>query len=283
MNAVRNRLFGLLRLVRPLNTALFAVGTLLGAFLAAGDGLFSQTGTLRAAALAALAAALAGAGGNVVNDLFDEPIDRINRPDRPLPSGQASRRSAWAAWAALGTASVGVASGISRAHGYVAMAAVLILFAYAAVGKRHPALKNGTVALVVAAAFPFGGGAVGDWTLTIPATAFAFLATLAREVVKDLQDLEGDRLAGANTVATRFGATVSARLATAVVAATLLAAPVPVLTSGYTGLYLLLLLPSATAFLLATVHLAGDAAHRASSTLKWAMALGMLALASAAP
>lgn len=283
MNAVRNRLIGLVRLVRPLNTVLFAVGTLLGAFLAAGDGLFARAGTLRTAALAALAAALAGAAGNVINDLFDEPIDRINRPDRPLPSGQASRRSAWAAWAVLGVASVGIASGISRAHGFVATAAILVLFAYGAVGKRYPAFKNGTVALVVAAAFPFGGMAVGDWTLTLPATAFAFLATLAREIVKDLEDLEGDRLAGANTVATRFGATVSARLATAVVAATLLTAPVPVLTSGYTGLYLLLLLPCATAFLLATVYLAGQATHRASSTLKWAMALGMLALASAAP
>ena len=48
--------------------------------------------------------------------------------------------------------------------------------------------------------------------ITLLFMAFAFLATLLRELVKDLEDLRGDAAVGRRTIPVRWGTTVSHRL-----------------------------------------------------------------------
>src|SRR5438552_1610092 len=77
---------GLLRLARPLNCAMAAVGVGIGGIVAVGS---QAWGSLALPlVLAGAAAAFFTAGGNALNDLYDRETDRVNHPKRPLPSGQ---------------------------------------------------------------------------------------------------------------------------------------------------------------------------------------------------
>lgn len=278
--SVSGTALGLFRLVRPLNVLLFAAGTLLGAFLSASTSMPGRSG----AWWAALAATLIGAAANAINDVFDAGIDRINRPDRPIPMGVVSPAAARWTWALLSAAGVTIAASLSLAHVIIAVSSVALLFGYAAVGKRHPIFKNLAVSIVVATALPFGALAVGSWIPALPAAAFAFMTTLAREIVKDIEDRVGDSAAGARTLVTEWGAERTSGLAIGLVGLTAVAAPAPSIALGYPGLYLLLLVPTISVLLFVATRLAlrPPDATGASGAMKWAMVLGLLALASAA-
>src|SRR5881296_3222201 len=85
---------GLLRLARPLNCAMAAVGVGIGGIVAVGS---QAWGSLALPlALAGAAAASFTAGGNALNDLYDRETDRVNHPNRPLPSGAVTLREAQA-------------------------------------------------------------------------------------------------------------------------------------------------------------------------------------------
>src|SRR3989442_3244658 len=77
---------GLLRLARPLNCAMAAVGVGIGGIVAVGS---QAWGSLALPlVLAGGAAASFTPGRNALNDLYDPETDRVNHPKRPLPSGQ---------------------------------------------------------------------------------------------------------------------------------------------------------------------------------------------------
>jgi len=114
-----------LRLLRPLNAILMAVGVLLGGYLSAGPAAWTP-----ALWWAGAAAALLGAGANAMNDILDLETDRINRPNRPLPSARISVRfAAVLAIATTGTALV-IAWIDSPVRGGIATTATLLLAAY---------------------------------------------------------------------------------------------------------------------------------------------------------
>ena len=54
-------------------------------------------------------------------------------------------------------------------------------------------MGNIAVAYLAGSVFLFGGAAAGDIALPLLLTILAMLTTFAREIVKDLEDLEGDR------------------------------------------------------------------------------------------
>lgn len=274
------RLRAVAALLRPLNFLMFLAGVALGGWLAAGTEAFSGVAGERLL-VAAVSAALIGGAANSLNDVFDLEIDRLNRPDRPLPSGRLSPAAARRIWGAGSAAGVLLAAFLSAAHVTVALLAVVLLFGYSARLKRTVLWGNAAVALLVALTLVYGGLTAGDVTPALVAAVFAFLTTLAREIVKDLQDASGDAAQGARTLPVVYGAKTAGRVVTGVLLATLAVMPVPFLAARYSGLYLLVVL--AAAFLLLRVlWLVGEDAHRAaeaSACLKGVMFAGMVALA----
>jgi geranylgeranylglycerol-phosphate geranylgeranyltransferase len=285
---------GLLRLLRPLNFAMFLAGVALGAFLAGGPPAFSGD-ALGRVLLAMASAALVGGAANAVNDVYDLDIDRVNRPRRPLPAGVVPVRAAWGLWAVLSALGVLLGALVSPLHGGIALASAVLLWAYSARLKRTPGWGNLAVALVLGLSILYGslvpGGAPGAAWL---GAAFAFLTTLAREAVKDIEDAAGDAVGGAGTLPLRWGRRRTAALALAVVAVTLFALPVPAFV-GLGAAFLAFALPAAAcllgaawALLAAGAEAAGEddaawrrGAARASAGLKGAMILGVVALALA--
>lgn len=158
---------------------------------------------------AAIAASLVTAGGNAINDLFDIDIDRINRPDRPLASGKLSKRQVIIFYVATTLSGLIVSAAINAWTFLIALAAGILVFFYSYKFKRTIFLGNLVVALVTGLAFVYGGAAVKDIRDVYPAAVFAFLTNLIREIIKDAEDVKGDKEIGVRTIATHFGTRTS--------------------------------------------------------------------------
>lgn len=276
------RLLAFVRLVRPLNVMMLIAGVFVGGFLVVGAEV-TEYGTLWTLLIAALSVITVAGGANALNDVIDLTADRINRPHRPIAAGIVSLNEGKAVWMGGTVLGILLAWTISLSHFAIAAAASALMIAYNLRLKATPLAGNLVVSLVVAVSILFGAMAVGSASGALYAAAFAFLVTLARELVKDVEDLRGDVAAGVRTAASVWGVGVVRRIVVAVIGLTVLFTPAPFITSGYSGLYLSIVL-IANVFLVSALAdvLEGDSAmSRASSRLKWAMFIGMIALASA--
>lgn len=188
------------RLMRPVN----AVITMLSVWVAA-----LITGTVEPAgtvALACLSAGLVAAAGNTINDFFDVDIDRINQPRRPLPAGLLSPQAARSIALLEFTAGILLGALISLPMATVALGVSLLLYFYSARLKGTVVWGNLSVSLAAATAFLYGGMAVNRPSAALFPALLAFFFHFGREVLKDLQDIHGDRQANAGTLPVRFGA-----------------------------------------------------------------------------
>jgi geranylgeranylglycerol-phosphate geranylgeranyltransferase len=211
----------LLALVRPLNL-LITFLSIVAASIISGGSVHSAWLVV----VAGVVGALVAAGANAINDYFDVEIDRVNRPDRPLPSGTMTPGSALTVWGVTSCAGVLLSSLINPAALFIASSAVTLLYIYSRFLKTTPLAGNIVVASMTGMAFVFGGVAVGSPERSAMPAAFAFLVNLARELVKDIEDREGDARVGAATVPLKFGV----RTASALVTGTLL---LLIATTGY--------------------------------------------------
>jgi len=194
------RLAGFITITRPVNS--FVAG------LAAIVAYLIDTGTvIPESLLLFFIVSLITAAGNVINDFFDAEIDAINRPDRPIPSGAISRGAAQGFAITLFLAGILVSFFTNPLCVGIAIFNAVLLIAYAAKLKSTPLLGNIVVAYLSASIFLFGGALNGFDGLVriIPIAAITFFAMLSRELLKDAEDVEGDRAGGADTVPIRIG------------------------------------------------------------------------------
>jgi geranylgeranylglycerol-phosphate geranylgeranyltransferase len=191
---------GLFTITRPVNA--------IAAGLAAVVAYLIATGTLIPAVLLLfVVVALITAAGNVINDYFDVEIDRVNRPDRPIPSGQIPLSAARAYAVTLFLAGILVCLLTNDLCIAIVVINSLLLIGYAARLKRTPLFGNITVSYLAASMFLFGGalGGLSGLLHVMPFAFMTFFAMLARELVKDAEDVEGDRASGAVTIPIRYG------------------------------------------------------------------------------
>lgn len=170
------------------------------------------------------------AGGYVINDIYDVEIDQINKPDKLIVGKHLSDTQAFNFY--LGLTGVAVAGSFllmfTSGQMKISMLPIFViglLFVYASTFKRMPLIGNITIA--VCAALPiillsiyelrindFDPAAVILFTQGIGLAAiiygtFAFLTTLIRELIKDLQDMSGDDEVGSRTLPIAIGTTAT--------------------------------------------------------------------------
>ena len=163
--------------------------------------------------------------GYLANDIADIAIDKINRPNRVLSLGKISVSQAttmqWffeAGGIILGGAvAVYVGNiGLVAIHAFI----IVVLRAYANTLKCKGIIGNIAVAFSTAmlvvliwvftlfALHKFESNAAYDFSMInliiLFYVGFAFWFTLIREIVKDLEDLKGDRECGCKTLAVRL-------------------------------------------------------------------------------
>ena len=275
------------RLLRPGNTLVSFAGTVVGALAARGGGLAWDPAFALAAILAAISTACVTAAGNVVNDILDRETDRVNHPDRPLVTG--SVRVPTARRLAVGlflVAAVAIAP-LSFAHPLLPVilaAAVGTLLAYEFRFKAHGVSGNSLVAFLTAAVFLYGGAVTSHLVVVLPFAAMAFGATLSREVIKDMEDAEGD--VGRRTLPRIHGMALATQVASLAVAGSLLLSPLPLATffsvSSAAGIMYLGLVLAADALFVVSVAYLPRRLHWEQTLSKGAMTIALLAFVAAA-
>ncbi|MDZ4871391.1 MAG: hypothetical protein CLLPBCKN_000779 [Chroococcidiopsis cubana SAG 39.79] len=148
-----------------------------------------------------------------INDYWDLAKDRINHPDRPLPSGRLSLQQAW--WAAailFGCAAIAaIPLGLSP-FVLVAISTVL-LWNYSHLASYNGIFGNLLVAATIAALIFLGSLVACRPLAMLYPMGFLFCYALAKEIVWDVHDAEGDRIQGIVTVANRWGDRVAFAIA----------------------------------------------------------------------
>lgn len=155
--------------------------------------------------LASITAALVAAAGNIVNDIFDIETDKISHQDRVLVLGKISKTEAWTEYILLNSISIIISILLSVKLIVIVLATIILLFIYSSTLKKMPLIGNLTIAFLTGLAFIYGGFAAGNPMAAIVPAVFAFLVNLIREIVKDMQDIEGDKTSGVNTFPLKFG------------------------------------------------------------------------------
>jgi geranylgeranylglycerol-phosphate geranylgeranyltransferase len=235
-----DRVRGLLELTRPVNAVAAGVLTFIGAFVAGGAfALPVETGAAVGATVFATGA------GNAINDYFDREIDRINQPGRAIPRGAVTPREALVFSLALFAGAVVLALLLPLAAIAIAVVNLVALVAYTKVFKGLPGAGNVVVAYLGGSTFLFGGAAVDVLNEAVVVLfALAAISTLTREIVKDVEDIAGDREEGLNTLPIAIGERNALGLGVVLLGVAVLASPVPYLQATFGLAYLVVVVPA---------------------------------------
>lgn len=276
-----------LRLVRAGNLAVSFVGTVVGGLVARGAGIMAASSFWLLVVLAACSTACVTAAGNVLNDVLDLEGDRTNHPDRPLVTGGVSVPTARRLVAALFVLGIVTAIPVALVEPLVAVilvAAVALLLAYEFRFKSAGFVGNLTVAFLTGAVFLYGGAAAGNALVLVPFGAMAFLATLSREVIKDMEDVRGD--IGRTTLPQRFGLAMSSAVARVSVAGGIALSIVPlvwfVAPASMVGIIYIVLVGAADAIFVVSVAYLPGRLHYEQTMSKVAMTVALFAFLAVA-
>jgi 4-hydroxybenzoate polyprenyltransferase len=165
---------------------------------------------------------LIAAAGYIGNDYFDVATDRINKPDKQYIGNQISPASALAASILLSMVSVILAVWLtilikSWLPATLLIVALMVAWWYAVRLKKSfvwgnvavACMSAGTIAMAWLIEKQFSG--IDDEPSSIitriitAISIFAFLLSLMREIVKDIEDMEGDRLIGCRSLPLKKG------------------------------------------------------------------------------
>lgn len=185
---------------RPGNLGMVAVGVIITIFIGLGE--ISGIDVIIPAIIAAVSIA---AGGNAINDFYDVDIDKVNKPDKPLPSGKISANELWTFSIILFVLGIGVSFLLNYLCIAIAVINSILLGLYASELKRSGFFGNILISYLVSSVFIFGAAAIGEILIGIFLSVVAFFTNASRELLKDLEDIKGDKEFGAKTLPMLIG------------------------------------------------------------------------------
>jgi 4-hydroxybenzoate polyprenyltransferase len=161
--------------------------------------------------LLSLSILLITAGGYIINYIYDIDVDKINKPEKVIVSHSISLKNAWVSYCLL--SSIGLVVGIYLSFekqlnffSLYFIASIILLFLYSRFLKRLPLIGNLTISLLVSltifltyqfddSMLGFNRDGLNSLFLSIIIfyyLLFSFFSTLVRELIKDIEDINGD-------------------------------------------------------------------------------------------
>lgn len=192
--------------------------------------------------LLSLSTVMIAAAGYAINDYFDVRIDKVNKPERMIIDKGVKRRVAIGAHTIINLLAILIGLYISWAAGVWKFSFIFILSAtglwfYSTTFKRQFFIGNLVIATFTALV-PLVVGIYeliayynealvtidfrkGAWTLILALSFFAFITTLLREILKDIEDIDGDKEYGCKTMPIVIGIKGAKNVAIAIIIATM--------------------------------------------------------------
>lgn len=176
--------------------------------------------------LLSLSSVLIAAAGYIINDYFDLNIDRVNKPEKVVVEKIIKRR--WAIIWHLVLSGIGIAIGFYLSWklrnffiGPSNTICVLLLWFYSTTFKKKLLIGNVIISLLTAWVIgvlylcefrlhrfvdpKFHGALSRVYKFAVVYASFAFIISLVREVIKDMEDMEGDARYGRRTMPLVWG------------------------------------------------------------------------------
>src|SRR5690554_4855837 len=190
------------RIIRPVNLLIMAFAQLMTAhFLVEvtpeGQPILSDVQLY----LLVLATVLIAASGYMINDYYDVKIDYVNKPEEVVVGKNIKRRMVMFLHTIFNVAGVGIGLFIDIKIGLINFVAAFLLWFYSNSLKRMPFVGNVVVALLTGLAiYVIGFYYQTSLLLVLTYSIFAFFINLIREIIKDIEDRNGDRKHGSKTL-----------------------------------------------------------------------------------
>lgn len=165
-----------------------------------------------------LATVCIAAGGYIINDIYDIDTDKVNKPNKIIINKHISEKDGYTYFMLLNVIGVGLGFYLSHLINYSSLFVVFfissaLLYIYSTALKQMFLIGNIVVSIVVALSILV----VGIFDLVPSMTVFnvsnitileiirdyaifAFLINLVREVIKDIEDINGDHKVGMQTM-----------------------------------------------------------------------------------
>ncbi|TAH24718.1 MAG: hypothetical protein EAZ07_09025 [Cytophagales bacterium] len=156
---------------------------------------------------------LISAGGYWINNFYDYEIDKINKPHQKQLLEVFSKKHIISTYILMNGLGL-ILSGLLGVKNFIVNAiCILLLWVYAAYWKRKIFIGNATIAILSVLVIFVAEWNLNNWAFInkdlLYYASFCFLVTWAREVVKDIEDLEGDTIMGCSSLPIRFGTSFS--------------------------------------------------------------------------
>src|SRR5690606_6368950 len=164
------------------------------------------------------------AAGNIINDIYDVETDTVNKPDKVIIGKHISEKTAHTLFIVFNVIGVGIGFYLSHLvgrSGFFALFVIIsaLLYVYASYLKQTLLAGNIVISILVAMSLIIvplfellpaitetnQGTQVTFFKIVLDYALFAFVINLLRELVKDMEDIDGDYKAGMNTLPIAIG------------------------------------------------------------------------------
>jgi 4-hydroxybenzoate polyprenyltransferase len=159
--------------------------------------------------------------GYIINDIFDVKADEINKPTKLVVSKNISKEQA-KQWYKV-TNTIGIILGITLClsiskptYSFIFIGTSLLLYYYSKILKGKPLIGNLIVSILIAFSvvilplfdidFSIKNNPQNTAiTIIFALSIFAFILNLIREIIKDIEDINGDKILNLKTLPIIFG------------------------------------------------------------------------------
>ncbi len=188
------KIFAFFNLIRVVNVIIMMIAMML-CYFCLNDYLIAEDLLDRKFILLLISVALTAAAGYIINDYYDVKLDIINKPGKVIIGNIFSRRQAILFHSVLNVLAITASMFINIQVVFAVITSSVLLYLYSVSFKKQFLIGN----IVISFLSGFMVFIIWLFNKSIPVhlilfySSFAFISTLIREIIKDTEDIDGDR------------------------------------------------------------------------------------------